>query len=389
MNEKLKVTIASYSSSLLNSLEATLNDCTDLLVERLLVPESKTSSLDLDLESCDVLVLGLTDEWEKLLSLVGTTPLVVVGSASNTEMMRLSFKAGATDFLYDAAAKVELHTAITNAQRERQKTPTASAGDVTVFVSPKGGAGATTLSVHLSHILSTRDHQPDVLLMDLDFQYGNLPLHFNEKPTSRLSSALSRGEKIDSSNFDACVSQVHPKLHTLASHSEQLLSPWEMNTIAVESLLNLANQGYDHVLIDVPRTIDPVTFCALEKANRICVIVQQTLSDMHVAHQYVKLLHEQGIASETISIVVNRFEKSNVIHLEDFENAFAGLVVHGVPNDYKRVSFSSENTVPLIRKWRNSVITKNLVQFAERCWPDESKPRRWSFSYAKESDRAA
>lgn len=389
MKTNLKVTIASQSSGILNTLESALLANDNFLVDRFLIPEDQRTAIDSTIEACDVLVLGLTAAAKELPPLVGSLPLVVTAPDSDPELMRLSFKAGASDFLYEPVDQNELISAVENALVDKAASTLASEADTTLFVSPKGGAGATTLAVHVSHILSTREHQPQVLLMDLDLQYGSLPIHFNEKPTAKLASALVRGDQIDSTNFEACVSRVHPNLHTLATYSEQLRSAWETDLNAVHSMLTLAALSYDHVLVDIPRSIDPVTYSALERATRICVVVQQTIADMHMAHQYVRFLHDQGIATDSMTIVVNRFEKGNAIHLEDFENAFDGLKVHGIPNDYKRVRFSSENTVSLIAKWRNSVITKNMIEFTDIYWPDQSKPRRWTFSHPKDAGRAA
>lgn len=389
MSDSIKVLIASYSSSCLNKMEAALKSQSGIQLERLLVPEDQEMSLVSTSTSCDVLVIGLTDNWEKLIALSSNTPLVVTGSGDNAEMVRLSFKAGAADFIGDPVDSSELLVAIKHAKDDFRTKAPLNSGDVTAFVSPKGGAGASTLAVHLAHILSTRDYHPDVLLMDFDFQYGNLALHFDEKPNSRLTSALNSPDALDAAALDACVSRNEHNLHTLSSHSEQIYSPWDVDSAAIATMLSLCKSRYKHVMFDVPRTIDPVTYGALEVADKICIVVQQTLSDLRIAHEYVRLLNNQGIAMDRFSIVVNRFEKSNVIRLQDFESAFDGIEVHGVPNDYKRVSFTAEHSVSLVRKWRSAVITKNLVQFSNTYWPDQTEKGRWTFAQSKEAGKAA
>lgn len=394
MTDTSAIVIAGHSTSRLNEIESLLSGTAGFKVRRSLISRDESSLQLSDSEQTDVVILCLSDGDDPLLKSLEIShstdyALIVVGPPDNTTLMRRAFKAGATDFLTDPIDPEELSASVKNAQLESAINAGSSQGDVTVFVSPKGGAGATTLGVHLSHILSTRDHQPKVLLVDLDIQYGNLPLHFDEKPTRKLAQVLTNNERIDGSMLDACISRKHPKLHTLSTFSDQLLTPWDVNIDSLVSLIATTVKRYDHVLIDCPRSIDPVTFCALEKATRICVVVQQTISDIRTAHQYCRILQDQGVTTETFRIVVNRYEKNNMIRLPEFIEAFEGQEVHGVPNDYKRMAFTADNSIPLVQKWRNAAITKNLLGFAEECWPTQQPPKRWSFSYKKEINKAA
>lgn len=394
MSETISIVIAGHSTSTLNEVEQLLKETAEFKARRRLIPRDETTLQLTESERTDVVLLCLTGDDDSLLAAleklnVDDHALIVTGPADNTALVRRVFKSGASDFLTYPLNAEELSAAVRNAQSQHSLNAKTTDSDLTVFVSPKGGAGATTLGVHLSHILSTREHQPKVLLMDLDFQYGNLPLHFDEKPSTKLARALTNNDRIDGSVLDACLSRKDPRLHTLSTCSDQLLSPWDIDLDSVSTLINTTVKRYDHIIIDSPRTIDPVTFCALEKASRICVVVQQTISDIRVAHQYCRILQDQGIAADKFTIVVNRYEKNNIIRLSEFSGAFEGLEVHGVPNDYKRISFTADNAIPLIRKWRNAAITKNLLGFAETCWPSEKPARKWSFSYKKEIDKAA
>jgi len=263
-----------------------------------------------------------------------------------------------------------------------------SDSNLTLFVTPKGGAGTSTLVVNFAHIIAGNE-QNRVLALDLDFQYGNLPLFYNEQPSTRLANALIHDEPLDNTILDACTGNKGKNPNVLATYSDQVISPWDLNPRQISDLFELISAKYTHVLVDLPRSIDPLTFYALERANKICVIVQQTLSDMRIANQYIRLLLDQGIASDSICIIINRHEKRNTIRTQDYSLAFQGYQILEIPNDYKRVNQATDNTVALIDRWRGAQITKTMVEVGNQLWALESEPKKSLFSFDRRAGKAA
>ncbi len=394
MNKDLRVILVSHSSSALNRLENTLQENVSLKVTRTLLNEEDYYPLISEVLAADVMVLALSESWENMLDVLaennkaGNRPAtVIVGPDDRPEVIKSALRAGAADYVGESEEKSSLFAAIESSAKA-MNSATNSTSDLTLFVTPKGGSGTSTLVVNFAHILAQREGT-NVLAMDLDVQYGNLPIFYNEKPSTRLANALINGEPIDSTILDACINNRGKNPNVLATYSDQVISPWDLSTEQVTDLFALLEEKYSHVLVDLPRSIDPLTFYALERAKRIVVIVQQTLSDMRTANQYIRLLLDQGIASDTISIIINRHEKRNIIRMQDFAAAFQGYEILVIPNDYKRVNYASDNTVALIDRWRSAHISKSLLAVSNQIWPTEATSKKSLFSINSSPDKAA
>ena len=394
MKNDLRVILVSHSSSALNRLENSLQENANLQVTRILLNEEEYYPKISDVLAADVMVIALSESWEKMLDVLtennkaGKRPAtVIVGPNDRPEVIKSALRAGASDYVGDVDEKGSLITAIESSAKAKTLSVDSSS-DLTLFVTPKGGSGTSTLVVNFAHILAQREGT-NVLAMDLDVQYGNLPIFYNEKPSTRLANALINGEPIDSTILDACISNRGKNPNVLATYADQVISPWDLSTEQVTDLFALLEEKYSHVLVDLPRSIDPLTFYALERAKRIVVIVQQTLSDMRTANQYIRLLLDQGIASDSISIIINRHEKRNIIRMQDFAAAFQGYEIFMIPNDYKRVNYATDNTVALIDRWRSAQISKSLMTVSDRIWQKEDSTKKSLFSIDRSSKNAA
>ncbi len=394
MNNELRVMLVSQSSSALNMLEQELKEDTSLRTTRNLLNEDDFYPKVSDVLTVDVMVVALTDKWSEMLAVFAENnntsnrvATVVVGPGDDPEIIKSALRAGAADYLSVPDDSSSLANAIRKAANAKSST-TDVASNLTLFVTPKGGAGSSTLVVNFAHILAEREAST-VLSMDLDFQYGNLPLFYNEKPSTRLANVLINGDAIDSVVLNACMGNKGNKPSVMATYSDQVISPWDLNPQQIGDLFSLLAEQYSHILVDLPRSIDPLTFYALERANKICVIVQQTLSDMRIANQYIRLLLDQGIASDSICIIINRYEKRNTIRIQDYTLAFQGFEILVIPNDYKRVNYAADNTIAVVERWKSAQISKTLIEMSNHLWPTDTEPKKSFLFSGNSSGKAA
>lgn len=384
--------IAGPNVDQLKKVEVVLADHHDI-VQCTLFPLSKERPYPQasELTGVDVLLIVLDKDWQQTIELMANQntssplPFVICGPDNDANITRQSFKAGAQDYIGDLYNGDAIVQVVQSAARAQSRQKLAGKGDLTLFVTPKGGAGTTTLAVNLAHILAARAGKPDVLIMDLDLQYGNLPLNFDENPNSRLARAISNDEEIDESSLDACLLRKEYNPQILATFSDELLSPWDIDAGKIDQIMDIVTSRFDHVVVDMPRSIDPIAYHPLERANRICVVVQQTLSDMRIASHYIRLLQDQGISSDTICLIINRYEKKNSIREQDFHAAFSSHEIYIVPNDYKRVSYATDTTTALTARWKNAFISRTLVKLSNSLWPLEPDNAEKKFSWSRKA----
>ena len=259
MNKIIAVGLVSHTPDRLSELEAIFAKDDGVVCSRILLKETASYPEKDALIGIDVLLFSVDENWKIVVDAVQKRAgedgpaVVITGPGNAAELTRLAFKAGAHDYIDDSLDGTTLVQAVHQACKTRRQSIEKGNGNLTLFVAPQGGAGTTTLSVNLAHILSSRAEQPSVLAMDMDIQYGNLPLSFDEKPNTRLAGAIANGETIDDSIIDACLCRKSINPQVLATYSDDLVSPWDINPQQIATLFSLLAKRYDHVIVDMPR----------------------------------------------------------------------------------------------------------------------------------------
>jgi pilus assembly protein CpaE len=154
-------------------------------------------------------------------------------------------------------------------------------------------------------------------------------------------------------------------LHLLAAVSERLALPWEIPGDRIGSLIEIAAQTYDHVIVDLPRQMDPVTVAALTRADQVLIVMQQELTHLRDAGRLVRILTEElSIPRRHLHVVVNRHEVSGVRagHSRGAEPEDMAVI----PSDYQQVSEAVNLGVPIYDHARSAAITQALVSLARR-----------------------
>jgi pilus assembly protein CpaE len=162
-------------------------------------------------------------------------------------------------------------------------------------------------------------------------------------------------------------------LRLLAAVSERLTLPWEIPGDRVRRLIEIAAQAYDHVVVDLPRQMDPVTTAALTRADQVLIVMQQELTHLRDAGRLVHLLKEElSIPRGHLHVVINRHEKSGSVRARDIREALDPQELAVIPGDYQRVSEAVNLGVPIYDHARSADITQALINLARRLVGEEA-----------------
>jgi pilus assembly protein CpaE len=323
------------------------------------------------------------DDVEELQCLVDRRPearpaTLVVGPAGNARLMRMAMQAGARDYLEEPLQEQEFRLALDRFLQERREQPGSANGSLMAVVSAKGGAGASFLAVNLAHILATQSKLATTLL-DLDLQFGSLAQYLDLRPKSGLMSAIDMADSLDAVAADACMAKHASSLGLLAPQEDEIVLSRDIPTDRFSRLLQLLKQSYERVVVDLPRQIDEVSATVYEQADKVLVVIQQELACLRDAARLRSLLtRELGIPPERILTVVNRYEKSLPVELDDICQGL-GITRDSmsiIPNHYRSVAESINVGVPMTEHARSSVVTKSLMSLGSQLGGAESDGER-------------
>lgn len=372
MNIRLNVLLVSRRKETLDSLETILRKHAGLRLERKLTVNGHTDPLHEVTAMPDALILHLGEtssaELESLASRAADRrpSLIVVGSPGDPTIMRLAMQAGARDLLPLPLVEGDLLAALQRIERDHRVGGARPEGVLTVFMNAKGGCGATFLACNVAHSLVALSHRK-VSLIDLDLQFGTIPIYFDLFPKRGMLQALENVTGLDELAFNGYLVEHASGLKILGHASDDALPTYTVSAQHVNQLMNLALRTSDNVIVDLPRRIDPVSSLIIERAQHVVLVVQQSVATVRDATRlFTCLRRDLGISKDRIVVVVNRYEKASGITPDDIRTTIGCGELSLVPNDFEVVSACLDTGTPLLINARNALVTRAVTTLQSR-----------------------
>jgi pilus assembly protein CpaE len=371
VQKKIEIMIAGRSKPAIAGLQAALSN-PDVEIKLRHISNGHSNPLYGIEQSPDILVFHLSDVGEDEISSLLENPenqrptTLIVGPADNVNCMRLAMQAGVRDYLQEPLDESELQTSVARICHDIQISMAADnhEGRMTAIVSAKGGSGASFLAANLAH-LAASESDYNVALLDLDLQFGSLGQYLDLVPEHGLMHALDMADHLDSVAIDAYMAKHRSGLRLLSPLEDEIILPRDVMQDRFGKLLDLLKSSYGRTFIDLPRQIDELSADVYERSDDILLVTQQELASIRDARRLYKLImRELSIPAERVSLVINRYDKSSVVELDDICRSTgidkSRLIL--VPNSYQSVAESINVGVPMYDHAKNSRVTKALIE---------------------------
>lgn len=394
MHYRLDILLAGRSREDLALLETLARRHRDLNVTTRLIVNGHADPLQDMAALPDALVFAVSGNWQPELEALAARPasacppMLVVGPQGNVELIRMAMRAGARDFTSLPACQADIDQFLDRIVQDRRAESARTEACLTAVINAKGGSGASVVAANLGRILAAAPKRR-VVLMDLDLQFGTLPLYFNQTPRNGLMRALEMADSLDALALEGYVQPHESGLDLVAAAPDDFVLPAEVPEARVELLLQVLAQAYDDIVVDLPRWVGGATAVVLERAERVLVVMEQTVAHLRDAKRMLRILQQElRIPHTRVTAVVNRFDKRSVVTLRAIREAMPDVDVLTLTNDFRRVTESVNVGTPLPDIARNAAITRDLLRLSERIHGEPPRDgrapeqRRW-FRWAR------
>jgi len=275
----------------------------------------------------------------------------------------------AVDLLYDALekAKDQLRT-----KAEKAYGMDLHQGRVLTICSTKGGVGKTTMAVNLA--VSFAMQKEKVVVVDLDLQFGDLPIVFDVQPRRTIYEWIKETGEGSQPSIEEYLTKHESGVDILAAP----LLPEFAELIKGEHVKHLVEElkhEYDRVLIDTPPALLETTLVALENSDDIVMITSNdlaTIKNGKLCLDTLELLKLKG----NLKVVLNRDHSKGEIKPETVETILGKRVFARIPNDYKTVISSINQGTPFVLLKSKSKVAKKVIQLAERLQSENQQSKR-------------
>ncbi len=318
----------------------------------------------------DVLILDSADnemahldKIERLNHLYPEMACIVLSDSQSPEFLLRAMQAGVREVLPHPVSPPVLTASMARLIKKANGS-TPRHGTILAFVGCKGGCGTTFVAANLAYALA-QEESTKVLLVDLNLQFGDALLFISDhKASTTLADVAEQIDRVDASFLASCLVSITPNLGVLAA-PEDPARALAVKPEHVDTLLRLARNNYDFIVVDAGRGLDPVSVRAMDHADVIFPVLQLTLPFIRDGKRLMEAFRSLGYAKSKVRLLVNRYQKGGILGLADISRALGQEVECVVPNNFEAVAASVNQGVPILKLAAASNVSKSLQEVAQ------------------------
>jgi pilus assembly protein CpaE len=298
---------------------------------------------------------------------------VLVVAEPGTETWQRALAAGVRGVIAPDAADEDLgahlERALEVAQGRRQATGAAAEAPrsrVITVISPKGGSGKTIISTNLAVGLASRT-PGNVVLVDLDLQFGDVAYALALTPQHTMSDAVSALEDLDATTLKVFLTRHQSGLYALCGPEEPAAGEL-VPVAATTTVISLIASQFGYVVIDTSAGLSEHTLAALEISTDLVLISDMDVPSVRNLRKALDALDLLGMYSPTRTFVLNRADSRVGLSPDDVAAAARIAIDLEIPSS-RHVPESLNQGRPLITGNPRSPAARRLAELVERFAP--------------------
>jgi pilus assembly protein CpaE len=314
---------------------------------------------------CVIVIVDLDDEAERAIQAIedicrsDPAMTVVAYSQSNLSiLMRRAMQAGARDFLA-APLRPEMVAEVFAQALARRVDRKKAPGKVFVFIPSKGGVGVTTIATNFALAL-TKESGARVVVLDLDFQLGEVALGLGMTTTFSVVDALQNPDRLDKAFLSTFILKHSSGLAVLGAPEgyNYFHAPAE----GAIKLLQILRQEFDYVVVDAGTCHSHIQETIFDLANTMYLVTEITFPALRNAHRIIAFLSQKDRVG-SVEVVVNRYNsRTGDIDEGSAVKALGRPINWRLPNSYSIARTAQDRGIPLALE--DSPITRAIEQMA-------------------------
>jgi pilus assembly protein CpaE len=321
---------------------------------------------------------------ERICMLYPNISVIVLSVQNDVEYVRKCMRAGAKDYLFKPVTTDVLISTIeqvyATAETRNNRNTVAVLSDhfsnrskVISIISAKGGVGKTTVAVNAAAALAEQGKQ--VVLVDLDLQFGDASLFMNAAPTRTVLDLVQESNEIDPDVLDRYLAKVDNGLHLLAGPKRPEQAEY-VTPSHVRVILQSLRKKFEYVIVDTSPLANDVFFAIMETSDDCYMVHTLNLAVLKNNRMLLDLFTELGYDIAVMKHLLNRANSKNGLKVKDVNKVLKTDIVWEMDNDYQFVETSINEGTPFVIRDKQHRLTKQIYALTARM--DETQGNRLS-----------
>lgn len=227
-------------------------------------------------------------------------------------------------------------------------------GLMIVFLSAKGGTGASSLCANMGMEISALNPEARVAVADLVFPIGSIAPIIGYEGLENIVTLADRSGNETSPDFlkHSLPIVEQWRFHLLAGSPEPELSN-QLNVERIWDLLAGLKAAYDFVLVDIGRSLSKITLPVIQHADLVTLLVSTDVSTISLTATILDYLKSKGVSGESVYTVLNRHSGLEGLSKREAENLLGIKVNMAIPYLGTNFAFANSQHRPYTLKFPN------------------------------------
>ena len=342
--------------------------------------EPETVARDVALAEPSVVVVGPDVSASVALALAEAFDLnspdicVVLVAKPTTRLWEQSLRAGVREIVPVGAGDEEVRLALTRAgaAAARRQAGIGGAADrnkevhrgrVITVMSPKGGAGKTTVATNLAVRLA--ESAPGrVAIVDLDLQFGDVASALGLGPQSTVADAARAGQKLDSTAIKVFLEPHASGLYALVGPHFPAEAD-EVSPTTAGHVVDILASEFDYVVVDTSAGLDEYALAALERSDDLVLVCVTDVPSVRGLRKALDAIDLLGMTKQRRHLVLNRSDDRVGLSIGDVE-ATIGLPVEVSLPTSRSIQISTNQGSPVVESDARTPAAKALTALSRQ-----------------------
>lgn len=252
--------------------------------------------------------------------------------------------------------------------RVRQKRQDDKSGKITSCLVALGGSregvGITSIATNLAIALAELTSEK-VVLVDLARPFPGVGQFLNIKESHNIIDLVQGGDHLDPLFVEKILQKYRPNLSILLGNSELSfdICPF-LTSSALKKIIKTLRVSFKWIVVDLGYWIDSSYRGLIEEADVMLLLTELSVPDVYNLGRIKDIFSRYNFDVSKVKIVINRYEKNNVLTLEDIERNFMQPVFYKLPNDYDSMANAMNQGEPLDQVAPKSKLWRSIKQLA-------------------------
>ena len=314
----------------------------------------------------DLIVVGEDLATERALQyargVLGTHPEIVVMLVADpsSDLIGKATRAGIRAVIPNTISDRDLASLIETAGAATETATSARHHQVIVVASPKGGVGKTTVAVNLAALLA--EQAPgEVVLLDLDLQFGDVATVLDLQPEFTVADALTSGAA--DSMLLRTLLVPHPSNFFVLCGADHPAAVGQVSGDHVRKLVSQFAHTFRYVVIDTSAALQEETLASLEEATDVAFVATFDVATLRNVRKEIDVLAELGLLPTRRHAVLNRTDRLSGLTEKDAANIL-GLPVDAMFPVSAKVPFAANHGRLAVHDKKLKSVRRPLLRFA-------------------------